>query len=101
MDNRVQHLTGSEFIGIVNGKAYSSHSTADLMRFYEDDSDIGMNLTDGFDWIRYLMRTDEAKEDFIAWRQDSRRLLWEHYRSELYATAETIICSQTSELPKD
>ncbi len=101
MDERVQHLAGSEFIGIVNGKAYSSHSTADLLRFYEDNSDIGMDLTDGFDWARYLMRTDEFKEDFLTWRQESRHYLWERYRSELFRAAETIICSQTSELPED
>lgn len=101
MDDRVQRLAGSEFIGIVNGEAYSSHSTADLLRFYEDDSDIGMDLTDGFDWVRYLMRADEAKEDFITWREETRHYLWERYRSELFRTAEAIICSQTSELPED
>lgn len=101
MCDKVQRLIGSEFIGIVRGEAYSSHSTADLLRFYEDNDSIGIDLTDGFDWARYVMCPDEAKEDFIDWRNHTRYYLWERYRSELYATAEVIICSQTSELPED
>lgn len=101
MCDRVQCLNGSEFIGIVNGEAYSSHSTTDLLRFYEDNGDIGMDLTDGFDWARYVMCPDEAKEDFIDWRNQTRHYLWERYRNELYATADYIIGSQTSEFPED